>query len=90
MDEGMAIRQAVDTGDVLIGARNAEKAVRKKTAKMLVISTNCPEYPWMKDVTVKIHRFKGNGLDLGAACGKPYSISVLAVLSPGESNVLSL
>ena len=90
MDEGMVIRQAVDTGDVLIGARSAEKAVKKKTAKMIVVSTNCPEYPWMKEVRVKVHRFKGNSLDLGAACGKPYSISVIAIVSPGESSILSI
>jgi len=90
MDEGMAIRQAVDTGEVLFGARSAEKAVKKKTAKLLVVSTNCPNYPWMKDITVKIRKFKGTGLDLGAACGKPYSISILAILSPGESNIFSL
>ena len=90
MDEGMAIRQAVDTGDVQIGTRSAERSVKKKTAKMIVIATNCPGYPWLKNLAVKVHRFNGNGLDLGAACGKPYSISVIAIVNPGESSILSL
>jgi len=90
MDEAMAVRQAVDTGDVSIGARSTEKALKRKTAKMIVVSTNCPDYPWMKDVNVRVHKFKGNSLDLGAACGKPYSISVIAIVNPGESSILSL
>jgi len=90
MDENMVIKQAVETGDVVIGTRRTEKAVKKKTAKMLVIASNCPEFAWLKDVVVKIHRYKGTSLDLGAACGKPYSVAVLAVLSSGESTILSL
>jgi large subunit ribosomal protein L30e len=86
----MVIKQAVDTGDIVIGTRRTEKAVKKKTAKMLVIASNCPEFAWLKDVAVKIHRYKGTSLDLGAACGKPYSVSMLAVLSPGESTIMSL
>jgi large subunit ribosomal protein L30e len=90
MDESMVIKQAVDTGDVVIGTRRSEKAVRKKTAKMLVIASNCPEFDWLKDIAVKVHGYKGTSLDLGAACGKPYSVSMLAVLSPGESTIMSL
>ncbi len=90
MDENMVIKQAVETGDVILGARRAEKAMKKKSAKMLVIASNCPEFAWFKESTVKIHRYKGTSLDLGAACGKPYSVSVLAVLSPGESTILTL
>jgi len=90
MDESMVIKQAVDTGDVVIGARRTEKAVKKKTAKLLVIASNCPEFAWLKDTNIKIHRYGGTSLDLGAACGKPYSVAMLAVLSPGESTILSL
>jgi large subunit ribosomal protein L30e len=90
MDANMVIKQAVDTGDIVIGTRRTEKAVKKKTAKMLVIASNCPEFDWLKDIAVKVHRYKGTSLDLGAACGKPYSVSMLAVLSPGESTIMSL
>jgi len=90
MDENMVIKQAVDTGDIIIGTRRTEKAVKKKTAKMLVVASNCPEFPWLKGTDIKIHRYNGTSLDLGAACGKPYSVAVLAVLSPGESTIMSL
>ena len=90
MDENMAVRQAVDTGDVVLGAREVEKVLKKKSAKMLVIASNCPAFAWMKSTTVKIHRYKGTSLDLGSACGKPYSVAVLAILNPGESSILSM
>lgn len=90
VDENMVIKQAVDTGDVWFGAKRAEKAVKKKTAKMLVVASNCPDFQWMKESEVKVHRYKGTSMDLGTACGKPFSISVITILSPGESGILSL
>ena len=71
-------------------AREVEKVLKKKSAKMLVIASNCPAFAWMKTTTVKIHRYKGTSLDLGSACGKPYSVAVLAILNPGESSILSM
>ena len=37
-----------------------------------------------------IYKFPGTSLELGAACGKPFAISVLAVLVPGESQIMSV
>lgn len=34
-------------------------------------------------------RFKGNSLELGALCGKPYAVNVMAVIEPGSSNILN-
>jgi large subunit ribosomal protein L30e len=34
-------------------------------------------------------KYPGMGVDLGVACGKPFSISALAVLEPGDSEILS-
>ena len=37
-----------------------------------------------------VHSFKGNNSVLGAACGKPFPISMVAILKEGKSDVLSL
>ena len=29
-------------------------------------------------------------MELGAICGKPFSVAALAIVDPGESNILSL
>jgi len=89
-DENMMIKQAIETGEVWVGARRTEKAVKSKAAKMLVLASNCPEFGWLKAATVRIRRYAGTSLDLGAACGKPFPVSVLVVLDPGGSGILSL
>jgi large subunit ribosomal protein L30e len=37
-----------------------------------------------------VFRFEGNNMELGALCGKPFSVSALAVIDKGTSNILSL
>jgi large subunit ribosomal protein L30e len=37
-----------------------------------------------------VYKFPGTSLELGAACGKPFAVSVLTVLAPGESSIMSL
>ena len=90
IDEARALKAAVDTGKVVLGARRARRAVTDKKARLLVVATNCPD-PELKALAgVKVHLFQGTNAELGAACGVPFSVSALAVLDPGESNILSL
>ena len=39
---------------------------------------------------VKIHIYSGNNMELGALCGKPFSVSALAIIDKGTSNILTL
>jgi large subunit ribosomal protein L30e len=34
--------------------------------------------------------YKGNRIDLGAVCGKPFKISALTIREPGDSDILKL
>ena len=90
IDEARALKLAVDTGKVILGAKQARKAVEKKLARILVVSANCPDEELRSLTGVKVHVFPGTNAELGAACGKPFSVSALAVVNPGESNILSL
>lgn len=38
---------------------------------------------------VKVLKFNGNSLELGALCGKPHSVNALAVIKAGSSNILT-
>ena len=42
------------------------------------------------DIGVKVHIYEGNNMELGALCGKPFSVSALAVIDKGTSNILTL
>ena len=92
MDINKALRSAIDTGSVRIGARESCKAASSGTAKMIIVSSNCPEdtAKQVKDSETPVHSFDGNTAVLGAACGKPFPVSAIAILDGGKSDVLTL
>ena len=90
IDEARALKLAAETGEVWLGAERMRKAVAAKRAKLVVVASNAPPGALAGITGVKVHTFSGTNADLGAACGKPFSVSALAVLDPGDSNILSL
>jgi large subunit ribosomal protein L30e len=93
MDINKALKTAVTTGKVLFGFEQTMKAVKTGRAKLIITSSNCPEKQMTmieKHKEVPSHRFDGTNIELGSACGKPFSVSVLSVLSEGESEILAL
>ena len=90
IDEARALKLAAETGEVWLGAERMRKAVAAKRAKLVVVASNAPREALAGITGVKVHAFSGTNADLGAACGKPFSVSALAVLDPGDSNILSL
>ena len=90
IDEVRALKTAVQTGKVAIGVKSVRYALRTKKAKLIVVATNCPEAFLAAEGGVRVHTFAGTNAELGAACGKPFSVAALAILEPGESNILSV
>ena len=90
IDEARALKLAVDTGTVWLGASDVRKAIAAKKARLVVVASNAPAEAVHAAGGVKVHTFPGTNAELGAACGKPFAVSALAVLEPGESNILSL
>lgn len=94
MDIAREIRRAVDTGKVLFGVRQSERSVLKGVAELIVISDNAPQR--VRDRikrlcsvgSVPVLEFRGSGLTLGGACGKPFVVSVLCIEKPGKSRVM--
>jgi large subunit ribosomal protein L30e len=90
IDMNRALKTASATGDVRFGLAETRKAIKKGEARMVVVSKNCPDTPAAASGSIlKIIVYEGNNVELGNACGKPFPISALAVVSPGESNILS-
>ncbi len=90
IDMNRALKTASTTGDVRFGLAETKKSMKKGEAKMVVVSKNCPETSALQSgSSVKIVTYEGTNVELGNACGKPFPISALAVVSPGESNILS-
>jgi len=89
IDIGRALRTAIITGNVRFGLEQTKKTMETGEARLVIVSDNCPEESIKRAESVRVIEFSGNNMELGAACGKPFSISALAVLDPGESNILS-
>jgi len=95
LDLNREIRRAVDTGKVLFGRKQGEKTLLTKNAQMIILTKNTP-----KKITERVQHycklsntpvivFPGTNVELGAVCGKPFSVSVLLVQEEGNSKLLS-
>ncbi len=83
MDVEKILKKALK-GKVYLGSKRTIKALKRKEAKLVIISSNCP-----KKIKEKIEKYKGDvpvlvypgtNMELGAACGKPFSVASLVVI----------
>lgn len=85
-----ALKVAVDTGEVTFGLRSMHKCLKSGKVRLVVLANNCPDRSIKRVQGVRVYDFPGTSAELGTACGKPFPISALAILEPGDSNILSL
>ncbi|MBW6471451.1 MAG: 50S ribosomal protein L30e [Methanosarcinaceae archaeon] len=85
-----ALIKVIRTGTVIIGSNRTIDAAVSSDAKMVVLAVNCP-----KDVRTKIEstnvpvlNYLGTSVELGPACGKPFTIAAMAIIDAGESDIL--
>lgn len=83
------------SGKVTMGYKSTLKALRSGKAKLVLIASNTGplrkselEYYSMLSKT-NVHHFSGNNIELGTACGKMFRCSTMAVLDPGDSDILA-
>ena len=90
IDIGRALKSAISTGKVELGVDQTTKAVKDGKAQMVILARNCPSAELKGDIGVKVHVYDGNNMELGALCGKPFSVSALVIIDKGSSNILTL
>jgi len=88
-DINKVLRSVLSTGKVVIGAKRSLSAVRNGKAQVVVIAANCLSEHMDGMKGAPVINYPGTGFDLGVACGKQFAISALAVLEPGDSEILS-
>ena len=96
IDVNKAIATTAKTGKIQLGANSALKSAKTRKAKLIIVASNCPQrtredieyYCKLSKIPVSI--YKGNSLDLGAVCGKPFEVSALAIREPGDSDILKI
>ncbi|MFW9799274.1 MAG: 50S ribosomal protein L30e [Candidatus Thorarchaeota archaeon] len=96
MSLNQPIASAVSTGKCKIGARSSIDAIKTGEAKLVVVAANCPrnEYDDIERFSqlsgTKVLEFKGTSWDLGEVVGKPFMVSAIAVIEPGNSKILKM
>lgn len=93
MDLAHALKVALETGKVKIGLTETLASAEEKKAKLLIVAKSCPDARLREERRfgrAPIYHYEGSGVELGAACGKPFPISALAIVDPGASAILSL
>ena len=90
IDIGRALKSAISTGKAEFGVDQTTKAVKDGKAQMVILARNCPSAELKGDIGVKVHVYDGNNMELGALCGKPFSVSALVIIDKGSSNILTL
>ncbi|ATZ60705.2 MAG: 50S ribosomal protein L30e [Methanosarcinales archaeon Met12] len=90
IDLNRALRSAIKTGEVIIGANRTIDAAKNGKAQLIILASNSPREVRMKieESEVPVLNYAGKSVDLGLACGKPYIISALAIINPGESDII--
>lgn len=96
MSLNQPIASAVSTGKCKIGTKSSIEAIKKGEAKLVVVAANCPqdEYSDIEKYAtmagIKVARFEGTSWDLGETVGKPFMVSAIAVIQPGDSKILKM
>jgi len=90
------LRNLIKTGKYYLGSRQSIRALKLGKAKLVVVAENTPPeimsqvnyYARLSGTPVIV--YKGTSVDLGLAIGKPFRVSVIAVLDEGQSRILEL
>ena len=91
MDFNASLRKAVKTGTVFLGRNKTRECIEEGRAKLVVVAKNSPEpvKKLVNEIDIPVYVYEGSSVQLGKACGMPYVVSALAVVEPGESDILS-
>jgi large subunit ribosomal protein L30e len=96
VDISKELQVAMNTGKVVIGFEETKKAILAGTPKMVILAANAPK--WARDdieyyaklAGIPVFKFPGSSIELGAAAKRPHRIMALAVIDPGQSEILKL
>jgi len=94
VDVEKIMKNTIKKGNVKIGNKQTTQAVKNGSAKLVVISKNCPFLDEISIIAKKkkipIYNSESNSINLGYTCGKAFAVSVFAVIEDGGSNILNL
>ncbi len=84
------------SGKAILGYKSTIKSLKKGQLKAIFVSSNTPsvvkaEINYYSHIAgVNVYPYTGSNIDLGAACGKYYRVSLLGISDPGDSDILTI
>ena len=91
-----AIRMCMESGVIILGARESMQGARHGKGRALVLAANAPDdnasdvRRYCALASLPIIEFSGTSMDLGSVCGKPFPVSMLLVMEAGNSSILEM
>ncbi|RPG70054.1 MAG: 50S ribosomal protein L30e [Euryarchaeota archaeon TMED99] len=94
MDLNRQLKNAIATGNLRFGQRQAIDACARGEAKLIIFAANCPT-----EFTDELHanhpevtKFRAGMVnrELGIACSKPFAVSTISIIDAGDSDLLQL
>ena len=94
VDVDKVLKNTIKKGKVKIGAKETKTVIKNGSAKIVVLSSNCPNLEEINNLASKknipVYNYKSNSINLGYTCGKAFAVSAFAVLDDGGSNILNI
>jgi large subunit ribosomal protein L30e len=96
IDISRELQVAINTGKVVIGFEETKRALLTGAPKLVILAANAPKWAkedieyYAKLAGVPIFVFPGSSIELGAAAKRPHKIMALAIIDPGQSEILRL
>lgn len=92
IDIDKSLRSVMRTGKVFVGTKQAIKASKRGVAKLVIVASNCPTSvkKLIAESNVPVYEYPGMSVDLGPTCGKPYIVSAVTIIEPGDSDIMAL
>lgn len=96
MDVNEELNKLESTGELVLGSKQTLEATREGRSKLTMLSSTCPidveeeVRKYAEDKDIPLYFYEGGSKDLGLALGKPFLVSAMAVIDPGDSSILEL
>lgn len=96
MDIKKQIKNAIETGEVLMGTKKAIDALLNREPKLIIIASNIPNeqkdslqyYGMLAGIPVVM--IKDDITELGSSLGRSHGVAALTVIDAGESTILEV
>ncbi len=90
------LHNALKTGRVVLGTRRTLRLLKLGRIKAVIAAANAPPeikqeimyYAKLGDIPVYI--YPGTSVELGAVCGKPFTVMSLGIVDEGQSRIVDL